>query len=44
MIGKLKNQQKTKFVHFNFFGTADVIWLATDELENANLQNGELIW
>ena len=43
-IVKLKNQQKTKFVHLNLSGIADVLWLATDGLENANLQHGELIW
>ena len=39
-----KEPTKTKFVHFNLSGIADVLWLATDGLENANLQHGELIW
>ena len=43
-IVKLKNQQKTKFVHLNLSWIADVLWLATDGLKNANLQHGELIW
>ena len=43
-IVKLKYQQKTKFVHLNLSGIADVLWLATDGLENTNLQHGELIW
>ena len=34
IIAKLKNQQKTKFVHLNLnlSGIADVLWLATDGL------------
>ena len=41
-IVKLKNQHKTKFMHLNLSGIADVLWLASDGLENANLQHGEL--
>ena len=36
-IVKLKYQQKPKLVHLNLSGIADVLWLATDGLENANL-------
>ena len=39
-----KEPTKTKFVHLNLSGIADVLWLATDAQENANLQHGELIW
>ena len=40
-IVKLKNQQKTKFVHLNLSGIADVLWLATDglEMQTCNMVN-----